>query len=130
MKWAYSVGVTALLALTLVGCKRSTASQTKGPRVEATPVTVASVTNVAWDRTVTIIGTLYPKDEAMIAAQVEGQVEKTLVDFGDRVRTNQDLAFIDTASYEARLEQAIGNMAKAEASLANARQNYERMEKL
>jgi len=76
------------------------------------------------------VGTLYPKDEAAIAARVEGQVEKTLVDFGDRVRTDQDLAFIDTASYEAQLEQAVGNLAKAEANLANARQNFDRMQKL
>jgi membrane fusion protein (multidrug efflux system) len=91
---------------------------------------VAVVTNVAWDRTVSIVGTLYPKDEAAIAARVEGQVEKTLVDFGDRVRTNQDLAFIDTASYEAQLEQAVGNFAKADANLANARQSFDRVQKL
>lgn len=97
---------------------------------EPTPVTVAVVTNVAWDRTVAIVGTLYPKDEAAIASQVDGQVEQTLVDFGDRVRTNQDLAFIDTASYEAQLEQAVGNLAKADANLANAKQNFERTETL
>jgi membrane fusion protein (multidrug efflux system) len=99
-------------------------------RPEPTPVTVAAVTNVAWDRTVSIVGTLYPKDEAAIASQVEGQVERTLVDFGDRVRTNQDLAFIDTASYEAQLEQAKGNLAKAEANFANAKQNFERTQSL
>jgi membrane fusion protein (multidrug efflux system) len=52
------------------------------------------------------------------------------VDFGDRVRSNQDLAFIDTASYEAQLEQAVGNLAKADANLTNARLNFERVQKL
>jgi membrane fusion protein (multidrug efflux system) len=114
----------------LCGCRREAAVGARSQRAEATPVTVAAVTNVAWDRTVSIVGTLYAKDEAAIASRVEGQVEKTLVDFGDRVRTDQDLAFIDTASYEAQLEQAVGNLAKAEANLANARQNFDRVQKL
>ena len=54
---------------------------------DARPVSVVAATNVAWDRTVSIVGTLFPKDEATIAAQVEGTVEKTLVDFGDRVKS-------------------------------------------
>src|SRR5439155_17968469 len=71
-----------------------------------------------------------PKDEATIGAQVEGTVERTLVDFGDRVRTNEDLAFIDTGSYEAQLEQAVGNLAKADANLTNARKNFTRVDEL
>src|SRR5438034_11190853 len=79
----------------LSGCNRQ-AGPARERHNEATPVTVAQVTNVAWDRAVSIIGTLYGKDEATLGAQVEGSVEQTLVDFGDRVRTNEDLAFIDT----------------------------------
>ena len=119
-----------LAVATFCGCRREVPGGARPERTEATPVTVAAVTNVAWDRTVSIVGTLFAKDEAAIASRVEGQVEKTLVDFGDRVRTNQDLAFIDTASYEAQLEQAIGNLAKAEANLVNARQNFDRFQKL
>ncbi len=118
-----------MVVATLCGCRREVAGA-RPQRTEATPVTVVTVTNVAWDRSVSIVGTLFPKDEAAIASRVEGQVEKTLVDFGDRIRTNQDLAFIDTASYEAQLEQAVGNLAKAEANLANARQSFDRVQKL
>src|SRR6266705_6666645 len=116
--------------LLLAGCQREPAPQTRERRSEATPVAVTTVTNVAWDKVVSIIGTLYPKDEATIGAQVEGSVEQTLVDFGDRVQTNQDLAFIDTGSYEAQLEQAVGNLAKADANLTNARKNFTRVEEL
>lgn len=112
------------------GCKPAAASGPRISRQDKAVVTLVTVTNVAWDRMVSIVGTLYPKDEATIAAQVEGSVERTLVDFGDRVRTNQDLAFIDTASYEAQLEQTVGALAKAEANLSNARQNFDRVEKL
>src|SRR5438552_7612484 len=117
-------------AALLTGCTRETANHGKERRAEALTVAIATVTNVAWDRTVSIIGTLYPKDEATIGAQVEGSVEQTLVDFGDRVQTNEDLAFIDTGSYEAQLEQAVGNLAKAEANLVNARKNFARVAEL
>ena len=120
-----------LVIVAICGCKPAAAPATaRSQHAVPTLISVAAVTNVAWDRTVSIVGTLYPKDEAAIASQVEGQVEKTLVDFGDRVRTNQELASIDMASYEAQFEQAAGNLAKAEANLANARQNFERMQKL
>src|SRR5919198_2604055 len=106
MKWI------ALMAggLVLAGCKREANNHSTQQRPEATPVKVVTVTNASWDRAVSIIGTLYPKDEATVAAQVEGTVERTLVDFGDRVKLDQDLAFIDTAAYEAQLEQTSGNL--------------------
>lgn len=128
--WRF-VFFTPLALLFLVSaCKRDAAGPAKERRADVVPVTVATVTNVAWDKTVSIIGTLFAKDEATLGAQVEGGVEQTVVDFGDRVRTNQDLAFIDTASYEAQVEQSAGNLAKAEANLANAKQNFERVQQL
>lgn len=90
----------------------------------------ASVIETNWDRTVAIVGTLYPKDTAQIGARVEGQVESTLVDFGDRVASGQELARIDTTTHEARLQQAVGARGKAEANLANARHNFDRVQQL
>src|SRR2546426_9245308 len=126
----YSLLIACVGAVALVGCRRDEKAAVAAHRPEAIPVRVAAVTNVAWDKTVSIVGTLYPKDEATIGAQVEGAVEATLVDFGDRLTNGQDMAFIDTASYQARLEQAAGNLARAEATLANARKNFERITEL
>lgn len=131
MKFPQLLAGTVLATALLSGCRREASSAgatARGP--EPVPVTVAAVTQLPWDRTVSIVGTLYPKDEAAIAARVEGQVEKTLVDFGDRVRSGQALAFIDSQAFDAQLEQAIGNLAKAEAQLANARQHFDRLQKL
>lgn len=125
-----TLGSLCALGLALAGCQREPAGPPRGRTAEATPVTVATVSNAAWDKTVSIIGTLYPKDEATIGAQVEGSVDRTLVEFGDRLRAGQDLAFIDTGSYEAQLEQAVGNLAKAEATLTNARKNFIRTREL
>lgn len=118
------------------GCHRqggggSGGGANKAPsRPEANIVTVAAVTNVAWDRTVSIVGTLFPKDEAQVSAQVEGMVEKTVVDFGDRVKAGQELAEIDTKTYEANLQAAIGNTARAQAAISRTKQNFDRVRQL
>ncbi|MBX7156838.1 MAG: efflux RND transporter periplasmic adaptor subunit [Verrucomicrobiae bacterium] len=113
----------------LVGCEGKK-SQNTIVEPSVTSVQVAVVTNVFWDKTLPVIGTLYPIDEATIAAQVEGTVEETLVDFGDRVKYGEDLATIDRAVYEAQLEQAMGNLARAEATEENARKNFDRIQRL
>ena len=51
-----------------------------------------------------------------VAAQVAGQIEKTHVDVGDRVTAGQELALIDTTSYEALARQSAANLTKATAS--------------
>lgn len=126
-----SIGLLATtIGLAASGCKPSEAAKPADTGQQATVVTVTPVRMTNWDRTVSIIGNLYPKDDATIAAEVDGTVERTLVDFGDRVKAGQDLAFIDTASYKALAEQSAGNLAKAEASLLNAKQNFARSEEL
>ena len=122
-----TLGAVLAALLTAAGCQREAARPAVERHDAAVPVTVASVTNAAWEKSVSIIGTLFPKDEATLGAQVEGTVERTDVDFGDRIRDHQELASIDTASYEAQSEQTVGNLAKAEASLANARKNFARV---
>ncbi len=124
------IWVPVALALVLSACRPAAGPVTGAPRPEPVPVIVTLATNVLWDRTVSIIGTLYPKDTATLAAQVEGGVETTRVDFGDRVSAGQELASIDTGSYQALLDQAAGNLAKARANLANARQNFDRVVEL
>jgi RND family efflux transporter MFP subunit len=65
-----------------------------------------------------------------IAAQVAGQVEKFPADLGDRANAGQELALIDTTSYEALAQQAAANLAKATAAATNAARNLKRTEDL
>jgi membrane fusion protein (multidrug efflux system) len=120
----------ALSALLVVSCSKSAADKSQANRAEGVPVSVAKVEIVPLDRTISVVGTLFAKDEAMIGAQGEGQVEKTRVDFGDRVTTGQELALIDTTSYEAQARQSAANVAKAKASALNAEQNLKRIQDL
>lgn len=128
-----AVRVAALLAacaLLPLACQKPPPESKKATPTAAVTVTVAKVETVVADRTIPIVGTLFPKDEATICAEVEGRVEKTTVDFGDRLKTGQDLGQIDTASYEAYARKADADVARARATAANAEQNLKRIEEL
>ncbi len=81
-----------VVGLLVSGCRRPAVEGRKSGRPGPSVVTVATATNVDWKPAVAIVGTLYPKDQVTIAAQVEGQIKGTLVDFGDRVSERQELA--------------------------------------
>lgn len=93
-------------------------------------ITVAPVELVPMDRTIRVVGTLYPRDEAVLGAEVEGRLERTLVDFGDRVTNGQVLAQIDTTTYEALARLAGANLRRAQANAASAEQELKRVEQL
>ncbi|HXI50131.1 MAG TPA: efflux RND transporter periplasmic adaptor subunit [Candidatus Saccharimonadales bacterium] len=115
------------LGLFLAGCHRAEpakATKTGPPEV---PVTVARVQVVQLDRTIAVVGTLFAKDEATISAEVEGQVEGTMVEFGDRLTNGQIIAQINTTTYLALALQAEANVARARATRANADQNRKRL---
>ena len=120
----------ALAPAMVVSCSKPAASGLKHGTDDVVPVTVAPVDVVPMDRSLDIWGTLYAKDEATLGAEVEGKVEKTLVDFGDRVKAGQELALIDTTTYEALAHQAEANLAKAKATADNAELNLKRAEEL
>ncbi len=128
---ALALGICILSLLLAAGCSKSSpAAPDKPQRNAAIAVATAKVEVVPLDRTLPVVGTLFPKDEATVGAQVEGQVQKTLVDFGDRVTEGQEIALIDTDSYQAAARQAAANLAKAQANLANAENNLKRIESL
>lgn len=121
-----------LAVLTLAGCSQSApdATKAKSPSEEAVPVTVAKVELRPMDRTLSVVGTLVAKDEATIAAEVEGRIEKTMAEFGDRLKAGQEIAFIDTDSFEAQARLSAANLAKAKASAVNAGATLKRTQSL
>ncbi|MCH8858186.1 MAG: efflux RND transporter periplasmic adaptor subunit, partial [Proteobacteria bacterium] len=86
---------------------------------------------------VSATGTLRPRDQVDIGAEISGRIEKVLVDFNDRVVTGQILALLNTDQLEAKLAQseaqfasARANVAQQEATLAQARATAARAEEL
>lgn len=99
--------------LVLLGCNRqppAPARQDTGPvAVRVAPVTVRQM-----QRVVESVGTLFPYDEAIISAEVEGRAEEVLVDLGDRVTLGQPMVRIADeeqryllAQNEAQLRQSL-----------------------
>jgi multidrug efflux pump subunit AcrA (membrane-fusion protein) len=64
------------------------------PEAGPLKVKVASVQTRQIQRTVESVGTLFPYDETVIAAEIDGRVMNVLVDLGDRVAKGQPLVRI------------------------------------
>ncbi len=120
----------AVFASLLVSCGKP--ADTKAGRADAAPrsVRVERVELRPMERTLQVVGTLAARDEATVAAQVAGQLEKISVDLGDAVTNGQELVLIDTTSYDALVRQSDANLARTRASAANASQNLKRAQDL
>lgn len=121
-----------LLCLGLVAsCGKNNTSKSGAPKeLPSREVQVARAEKRPMERVLQVVGTLAAREEATIAAQVAGQLEKNYVDVGDRVKTGQELALIDTTSYEALANASSANLTRANASAANAAQNLKRVQDL
>jgi RND family efflux transporter MFP subunit len=120
----------ALVALSLTGCGKSDSAAPARSKSAPSTIRVVRAEMRPMERTARVVGTLLPHEEATIAAQVAGQIERTLVDVGDRVTAGQEIALIDTTSYEALAQQSAANVARAAATAANAERNLKRVQDL
>ena len=124
------VSLLAAGSVLLVSCGKS--APAKPPRAEGPPrsVRVVSAELRPMERAVQVVGALSAHEEATVSAQVSGQIEKSLVDLGDRVKAGQELVLIDTTSYEALVRQSAANLARATAAAANAERSLKRVQDL
>ncbi|HEY3638501.1 MAG TPA: efflux RND transporter periplasmic adaptor subunit [Rhizomicrobium sp.] len=67
--------------------------------------------------TVSATGTLAPRSQVDVGAEVSGRIDKLNVDFNDHVKKGQVLALINTDQYVAQLQQARATLAQAQATL-------------
>ncbi len=120
---AVFAGVPALVLALGGGCKPGDAPPAPPRESSAStpvPITVATAVSAPVDRTLPVVGTLFAKDEATVAAEVEGKLEKTMAEFGDRLRQDQPVALVDTDSYTALAAQASARVAQARAAAVSA----------
>jgi RND family efflux transporter MFP subunit len=102
-----------LAAVLLTSCSKEPAIQAKhdsGP----VPVNVARVTARQVQRIVESVGTLFPLDETVISAEIDGRVDEVKVDLGDRVGAGQVIVHIQDeeqryllAQMEAQMRQSM-----------------------
>jgi RND family efflux transporter MFP subunit len=132
MRFSFPITVASgLLAALLISCGKTETAPARTPQsLPAREVQVTQATLRPMERSVQVIGTLAARDAATISAQVAGQLEQNLVDLGDHVQAGQEIALIDTTSYEALAAAAAANLTRAQASAANAAQNLKRIQDL
>jgi len=86
--------------------------QQDAPAYKAEAVTRGELTKL-----VTATGTLNPVVNVTVGSQVSGRISKLNVDFNSIVKSNEVIAEIDPATYQAAVEQASADLANAKANL-------------
>jgi HlyD family secretion protein len=86
---------------------------------QAAAVTYSTTAAVRGELTklVTATGTLNPVVNVTVGSQVSGRISKLNVDYNSIVKSNQVIAEIDPATYQAAVEQASADLANAQANL-------------
>jgi RND family efflux transporter MFP subunit len=129
-KRIFLIAAAGLIALA-PGCRKAAK---EGPAaavaVGAAPVKVFKVARHRISEKLSYTGTIEARQKINIMPDVGGKIAKICVDEGDRVAKGQLLAEMDTEAITLQLKQAEAAQAVAQASLANARTNLARMDRL
>jgi HlyD family secretion protein len=83
-----------------------------------------------WPQVQEAVGTVRPRTETRVEAQVAGRVLKVLVRPGEVVKEGQLLVVLQDQEYRARLEQARQGLSAAKAALVLAQREYGRLSRL
>ncbi|KAA8718080.1 MdtA/MuxA family multidrug efflux RND transporter periplasmic adaptor subunit [Morganella psychrotolerans] len=94
------------------------------------PVQVAKATSETIPRTLSALGTVQAANSVTITSRVEGQLMKIHFEEGQKVNAGDLLFTIDPRPFEIQLAQAQAQLAKDKATLANARRDLSRYQKL
>jgi HlyD family secretion protein len=85
-------------------------------------VSVVKVAQAQFTETVAVSGSLVPRDEILVAPEVEGfRVLELKVDVGDRVKKGDVLATLVQESLDAQLAQNDASLARADAAISQAK---------
>lgn len=143
MKRALLFLLLAQAALILAACSSSPVPSAKG-KTTRTPARTAQAERTYLPQLHEAVGTVKPRTDTRVEAQVTGRVSKVLVRPGDKVRAGDTLVVLDARASQTRLERsgqarqtAVSLAAQAEevltaakADFAKAESTYRRMKQL
>jgi multidrug efflux pump subunit AcrA (membrane-fusion protein) len=98
------VWIVALCILVFTGCQKKQEMK-KAADTGPVPVEVARVTSRQLQRVVDSVGTLFPYDEVIVSAEIEGRVDKVNFDLGDVVKAGDILVHISDEEQRYLLQQ-------------------------
>jgi multidrug efflux system membrane fusion protein len=102
----------------------------RGDANRALPVVAAPATKGSIDVTLSALGNVLPRNVVTVRARVDGQLMQVHFREGQLVRAGDLLAQIDPRPFEVQLTQAVGQLARDQALLDNARRDLERYDTL
>ncbi|HBB18494.1 MAG TPA: hypothetical protein DCZ97_16410 [Syntrophus sp. (in: bacteria)] len=110
-----------------IGCKKQ---EQKAVKALVVNVRVGKAESRSLRPFVESVGTLKPYEEVIVSSEVDGILQSIRVDEGSAVSRGQLIAEIKETDYRLDAERAEAALKQAEASLANANQEYRRKEAL
>ena len=116
----------SLLALSLLGCNEQSHSVDKPIR----PIMWAEVKLSALEQIRTLSGIVAPVEAAKLSFEVSGKLESIKVNLGDEVKKGQELASLNQRGFNLAQQSAEAKYQQAKANLADAKNSYNRYEKL
>lgn len=103
----------ASVAMLAVACS-SAGSEARGRererKADPVPIEAVQVEQREITKTVEVVGTLWPDDKVTVSSQVEGEVQKTLVDVGDAVQIGQVMVTLKPEELRYQVEQRTANV--------------------
>ena len=101
----------------------ATTSAIKNTTLEFLPQEIFKVTPIELKQTMALSGALRAVDQASVKARVAAEVREVLVREGEAVNAGQILVRMDTSEFQARVDQAKGNLHAMRAQLEIATKN-------
>lgn len=152
----WPIAVAAVLFVALTGCeKKEVKAEAAGKKQDSIDVQVTQVASRNITRVVESVGTLYPYDETVVSAEIDGKVEEVKIDLGDQVQAGQVMVRISdeeqqlvVSQNEAQLRQSLERLGlkndndrlkdakdapeprRAAAELTEAEQRFKRQQQL
>lgn len=116
----------SLMALFLFGCNEPNQPTSKPIR----PIMWTEVNLSTLEQIRTLSGIVAPVEAAKLSFEVSGKIESIKVNLGDEVKKGQELARLNQRSFNLSQQSAQAKYQQARASLADAKNSYERYKKL
>lgn len=122
--------VLLVAPLALAACSGGKAEDVAAAAPRGVPVRTATVTARDLDETLVLTGTLKPRAQVQLVAEVAARLEKLLRDEGAAVTRGETLALLDETDYRLARDRAQAALAVAEANRAQAATEKERADNL
>jgi RND family efflux transporter MFP subunit len=116
IKWP-CLAIAAAATIFANGCSKTQADSAKAAFTKPVPVHVYPVVEETTRRRVQAVGSLFALEESTLSAQVEGRVDKVLVDVGDVVSDGQPLVLLDQRELQFEVERQLGLVKQVRAQL-------------